>query len=142
MGQGHEGGEAGRHGDQSWLPEFRMILEIAGAMRSEFGVAIDAHPGGVGSEAGVVNRAFLTAVGVILGDVASPGDDPAAVLTWALRRTALLRLDELGVSEQQAEALLVMVPALDDRWLAYLALAPAKIVEDLLGPKERPRTAP
>jgi len=43
--------------------EFRLLLGIAGAFREEFGVGIDAHPGGEGNEAGVVNRAFRGAQG-------------------------------------------------------------------------------
>jgi hypothetical protein len=38
--------------------QLRLVLLISGALREEFGVAIDAHPGGVGNEAGDVNRAF------------------------------------------------------------------------------------
>lgn len=65
---------------------------------------------------------------MIMGAVASPGSDLAAVLTWALRRTALRRLVEQGA----AEGLLDLAPGLGDRWLAYLALAPATIIDDLL----------
>jgi hypothetical protein len=38
--------------------ESRSVLVIAEALREEFSVSIDAHPGGDGTEAGVVNRAF------------------------------------------------------------------------------------
>jgi hypothetical protein len=110
-----------------------MVQEIAGAMRAEFGVSIDAHPGGVGVEAGAVNRAFRAAVEVILGGTISPSDDPDSGVTWILRRTALRRLEELCVSGPQAEALLVMEPSLGDRWLAYLALASSSVVEDIVG---------
>jgi hypothetical protein len=133
MGRGHEGGDVERHGDESCLPEFSMVQEIAGAMRAEFGVAIDAHPGGVGVEAGAVNRAFRAAVEVILGGTISPIDDPDSVVTWILRRTALRRLEELGVSGPQAEALLVMEPTLGDRWLTYLALTSSSVIEDIVG---------
>ena len=33
--------------------ELRSVLQIAEALREEFGVSIDAHPGGDGTEAGV-----------------------------------------------------------------------------------------
>jgi hypothetical protein len=126
---------------------YSIVLAIAKALREEFGVQIDAHPGGVGSEAGTVNRAFRTAAGVILGSVVSTEDDLAAVLTWMLRRTAMRRLVELGVVGPRAEALLVMEPSLRDRWLAYLALAPATIINDLLthapgGDDRNPQTTP
>jgi hypothetical protein len=38
--------------------ELRSVLVIAEALREEYSVSIDAHPGGDGTEAGVVNRAF------------------------------------------------------------------------------------
>jgi hypothetical protein len=128
----HEGGDPGQFQDGAWDHEFRIVLALAKALREEFGVGIDAHPGGIGSEAGVVNRAFRAVARVILGAATSPGD-PAAVLTWALWQTALRRLHELGVSGRQAEALLGMEASLGDRWLAYLALAPTTVIDDLKG---------
>lgn len=112
--------------------EFQLICRIAEALRQEFGITIDAHPGGEGNEAGVVNRAFRAAARVILAGAVSPMDDLAAVQSWALRRAALLRLAEFGMDGGRAEGLLAMEPGLGDRWLAYLALAPASVVDDLL----------
>ncbi len=60
----------------------RTVLVIAEALRDEFGVAIDAHPGGEGNEAGSVNRAFLAAARVIVSEVMTERDDPATVLTY------------------------------------------------------------
>src|SRR4051812_22212831 len=85
-----------------------IILALARALRSEFGVGIDAHPGGVSNEAGAINRAFRIAAWVILKQAGSLEDDPATVLTSVLRQTAHRRLHELGVSGQPAEALLDM----------------------------------
>ena len=46
--------------------KLRSVLAIAEALRDEFGVSIDAHPGGDGIEAGAVNRAFRVMVRVIV----------------------------------------------------------------------------
>ena len=73
--------------------DFETIRVIAETMRAEFGDSIDAHPGGVGSEAGVVNRAFRMATYAILKGAGSPGAEPA-VRTWALRQVALGRLQD------------------------------------------------
>jgi hypothetical protein len=106
-------------------------LLIAGALRDEFGQAIDAHPGGVGVEAGSVNRAFRTAVRVIVGDGTADGADLATSLTNLLRQTALRWLAELGVRPEQAEVLVSSEPKLGDAWLAYMALAPMSVIDDL-----------
>ena len=58
---------------ESFDDKLRSVLLIAEALREEFGVSIDAHPGGEGNEAGVVNRAFRTAVRAIVGEVAPGG---------------------------------------------------------------------
>ena len=109
----------------------RSVLVIAEALREEFGVSIDAHPGGEGTEAGSVNRAFRAAAKVIVADVTTEGDDPATVLTHVLRQAALLRLSALGVRIEQAEVLVSSEPKLGDRWLAYLALAASSVLDDL-----------
>lgn len=64
--------------------------------------------------------------------VVSSGDDLSIVVTWGLRQAALRRLAEQGVSGRQADGLLDMEPGLDDRWMAYLALAPGTVIDDLL----------
>jgi hypothetical protein len=110
----------------------QIIQRIAEALRAEFGVGIDAHPGGEGNEAGVINQTLRAMARVILEGVVSPGDDPADVLTWVLRHAALRRLDESGMDGSRAEGLLELEPGLGDRWLAYLALAPASVLDDLL----------
>jgi len=108
----------------------RTVLAIAEALREEFGVSIDAHPGGEGTEAGSVNRALRVAARVIVAEVVSEGD-PATVLTHVLRQAALRWLTELGVRPEQAEVLVSSEPKLGDRWLAYLALAPGSVIDDL-----------
>ncbi len=110
----------------------QVIQRIVEAWRAEFGITIDAHPGGEDTEAGVVNRAFRAVARAILEGGVSPGDDPTAVLTWVLRQAALRRLGESGVDVRRSEGLLELEPGLGDRWLAYLALAPASVVDDLL----------
>lgn len=126
-----QGGDPPRFEGYEGTVEFRLVLGIAGALRAEFGVGIDAHPGGVGNEAGSVNRAFRAAARVILGAVVSPGSDLAAVLTWTLRQAALRRLAESIMEGSQVEGLLGSEPGLGDRWLAYLALASDSLVEGL-----------
>ncbi len=108
----------------------KTVLAIAQALREEFGVAIDAHPGGEGIEAGSVNRAFLVVARVIIAEVVSE-DDPATVLTHVLRQAAMRRLAELGVRSEQAEVLVSSEPKLGDWWLGYLALAPVSVIKDL-----------
>jgi hypothetical protein len=65
------------------------VLATAEPLRDEFGVGIDAHPGGEGTEAGSVNRAFQAAARTIVAEVATEGDDPATVVTHVLPQAAL-----------------------------------------------------
>ncbi len=109
----------------------RMVLVIAEALREEFGVSIDAHPGGDGTEAGSVNRAFLAAARVIVAEDVSKGADSVIILTHLLQQTALRWLTELGVRLEDAEVLVSSEPKLGDSWLAYLALAPMSVIDDL-----------
>ena len=111
--------------------KLRSVLMIAEALREEFGVSIDAHPGGDGIEAGVVNRAFRVMARVIVADHLAEGDDPAIIVTHLLRKAALRWLAELGVRSEQAEVLVSSEPNLGDSWLAYLALAPISVIDDL-----------
>lgn len=111
--------------------ELRLILGVAEVMREEFGVGIDAHPGGVGNEAGAINRAFRAAARVILEGMVPSGDDLQSVLAWALQRAASLRLAELGLGEDRIALLLASEPGLGDRWWAYLAMSPASCLADL-----------
>ena len=77
--------------------EVGLVLGIAEALRDEFGVAIDAHPGGEGNEAGVVNRAFRASARRILGTIVPIGEDLDAVVTCVCGMAALRRLAEVGV---------------------------------------------
>lgn len=112
--------------------EVGLILGIAEALRAEFGVGIDAHPGGPGNEAGVVNRAFRAAARRILKTIVPPNEDLDEVVTWVLRRAALKRLGEVGVVGERADRVLAQESALGDAWLAYLALMPGELGDDLL----------
>lgn len=129
----HEGNDRERFQHPPWLRALSTIRMIAETMRSEFGYAIDAHPGGVGTEAGAINRAFRMAAWVILKEAGSPEDDLAGVRVRVLRQVALGRLHELGLIGPRAEAMLDLEPGLGDAWLAYVALAPATVIDDLLG---------
>jgi hypothetical protein len=130
MGE-RRGDEPSRFDGHEQTRESRLILGIAEALREEFGVGIDAHPGGRGTEAGVVNRAFRAAARLILQTIVTPADDPPLVLTRTLRLAARRNLIELGVGDDQADGLLDSEPGLGDRWFAYLALAPRSVVNDL-----------
>ena len=109
----------------------RTVLLLAQTLRGEFGVGIDAHPGGAGAEAGAINRAFRAAVGVVLAGAVPPGD-MYEFTTRILEIAARRRLAELGVGADVAARLLGSEPDLGDRWLAYLALAPAPVVEEMV----------
>ena len=112
--------------------EVGLLLGIAEALREEFGICIDAHPGGPGNEAGVVNRAFRAAARRILETIVPRDEELGAVLTWVLRTAAIKRLVEVCEVGQRAEALIDMEPGLGDAWLTYLALAPASLLVNLL----------
>jgi hypothetical protein len=111
--------------------EARTIMAIAKALREEFGLSIDAHPGGLDSEAGVVNRAFRVVVRSLLARIGDP-EDVAIRADWVLRRLALARLMEHGVEGQRAEQWIDSEPELGDRWLTYVALAPQSVVVDVM----------
>ena len=66
------------------------MLALAEMLRAEFGIGIDAHSGGVGAEAGAVNRAFRTVAAVVLGDawLASVVLAPETVLEELIRGEA------------------------------------------------------
>lgn len=130
MGE-RRGNEPSRFDDYEQKREFRLILGIAEALRQEFGVGIDAHPGGRGTEAGVVNRAFRAAVSVILGEVI-PSAEISGAMTHVLRGATLRRLVELDVARDTAERVLDLETGMGDRWLAYLALAPASLIGEIV----------
>lgn len=132
MGVGHEAGAEGRIDDSGRTAALELVLAVAESLRGEFGVSIDAHPGGEGNEAGVVNRAFRAAIRAILGAIVSE-DDLAPVAAWALRQAALRRLAEVDVTGRQAEALIDSEPGLGVRWPAYLTLAPAAVIAEAGG---------
>jgi hypothetical protein len=117
---------------QSFDEKLRSVMVIAGALREEFSVGIDAHPGGEGTEPGDVNRAFRTVVRVIVGDFTADGADSAIILSNLLREVALRRLAELGVRPEQATVLISSEPKLGDAWIAYIALAPISVIDDLI----------
>jgi len=132
MASMHEGDDREGFQHPLWLRALSTIQMIAETMRSEFGDSIDAHPGGVGVEAGTINRALRMAAWVILKEAGSTDGDPG-VRTWVLRQVALGRLHELGVVGPRAEGLLDLEPGLGDAWLSYLSLAPEPVIDDMMG---------
>lgn len=112
--------------------EVGLVLGIAEALREEFGISIDAHPGGPGNEAGVVNRALRAAVSRILKTIVPASEDLEGVVTWALRYAALRRLGEAGIAEEQAKSLVNSEPGQGDAWLACVTLAPASVLDDVI----------
>jgi hypothetical protein len=112
-----------------------ILKAIAGAMRAEFGAAIDAHPGGIGTEAGVINRTLRISARVLLEVGVSNGHHQSDPLRRMLHLVAMERLDKLGVVGLPAEQLLDMEPSLGDALLAYLALVPPTVIDDLLSHK-------
>lgn len=110
--------------------EFEVMVRMAEVLRREFGVGIDAHPGGPGSEAGTINRAYRPVARVVLNGVVPPAER-SVVLTRALRRAAEWRLSELDVVGDDAQKLLDSEPKLGEAWLAYLALASEEVIDDL-----------
>ena len=113
--------------------EVWLILGVAEALRHEFGIGIDAHTGGIGNEAGVVNRSFRAVARRILKAIVPKSEDLDAVSTWVLRRAALRHLAVTGVVDQLAQSLIDSEPGLGDAWLAYLTLAPESVIDDFLG---------
>ena len=111
---------------------FRAIVAIAEALREEFGVGIDGHPGSPDAEAGQVNRAFRVAAGCILRPIVLSGDEIPSVLGRVLRRVAERRLEASGVRGAAVGILLDLEPALGDSWYAYLALAPVTVIGALV----------
>ncbi len=115
--------------------EFRIILGIAGAIRAEFGADVDAHPGGPGTEAGQVNRAYRAMARRIIRTIVPPREDLPGLVTWTLRQAARRRLIEARLPGPTIESLLDAEPRLGDAWPAYLALAPPSVIRDLLEPE-------
>jgi hypothetical protein len=80
MGVVNESSEAGGFDAYEPTAKFRAVLAVAESFRGEFGVSIDAHPGGLGNDAGVVvNRTFRVVTRAILGAVIPEGDLAAVV---------------------------------------------------------------
>ena len=69
---------------------------------------------------------------LIGAEVAPEEDDPATVLSHVLRQAALQCLMEHGVGTEQAEVVFSSESQLGDRWLAYMALAPDPVIDDLI----------
>ncbi len=115
--------------------EFSIVLGIAAALREEFGADVDAHPGGPGTEAGQVNRAYQVVARIALKAIDPPRAYLPGLVSWALRQAARRRFIEARLPGAVIEALLDAEPGLGDAWPAYLALAPPSVIRDLLEPE-------
>jgi hypothetical protein len=113
----------------------RLILALAEALRAEFGVGVDAHPGGEGVDAGVVNRAFRVAVRCTLGRPYGSKDGRTLDLASILRKAAARRLVEAGTPEGVAEMVARSESRLGEAWPAYLLIAPASVIREILVPR-------
>lgn len=111
----------------------RIVAEMAGAWRRTLGVHIDAHPGGIGTEAGQINRALRETARILCAMMGAPDDGTIGErVSNALRYSALVRMEDLGVNGVDAESLLDAEADLGDAWFAYLALAPESVIRYLL----------
>jgi hypothetical protein len=103
--------------------EFRLILEIADALRTELGTLMEEQPAFRDpDEAGQLNRAFRIVARCILQTAALPGEVLAERLTSTLSQAARQRLERGGLNGRQVEQLLTMEPPGRDDWLAFLIL--------------------
>jgi hypothetical protein len=113
----------------------RLILALSEALRQEFGVVVDAHPGGEGGEAGVVNRAFLATIRCTLGRPYRSQDGRTLDLASILRKAAARRLVQAGAPERVAEMVARSESRLGEAWPAYLLIAPASVIREILVPR-------
>jgi hypothetical protein len=109
-----------------------LVKRLAADWRAEFGADVDAHPGGPGSEAGQLNRAYRATARCLCREIAGP--ETSGLATEALALSAAKRLAATGLRGASAESLLNFEPQLGDAWAAYLALAPWTVIRDLLEP--------
>jgi hypothetical protein len=128
---GSEGGGEEMFDSHGMTAQVDLVIGIARVLREEFGVTIDAQPGGAGNQAGTINRAFLATTRKILGAIVPAGELPG-LTTWVLRQAAHTRLSEFGINNAKTGELLDSEPGLGDPWLVYLALCPDSVIEDLL----------
>src|SRR4051794_13171730 len=77
---------------------FGLVRGIAEALREEFGADIDAHPGGPGTEAGQVNRAYRVVARYLFQAIVPTPQDLSGLVSWALRQAARFRLIEARLS--------------------------------------------
>src|SRR5258707_1246402 len=115
--------------------EFRLIVEIAEALRTELGALMEEQPGFRDpDEAGELNRAYRIMVRCILQTMMPPGENLVERLTSMLSHAARERLERAGLNGRQAHQLLTMEPAGRDDWLAFLILTGWNQILRLLDP--------
>ena len=103
--------------------EFRLIQEIAEALRAEIGPEIEEQPGFLDpDEAGQVNRAFCIVARCVLQTKIPPGETVAERVTSVLFAAARERLELGGLTAQQTQQILEMEPAERVDWYAFLIL--------------------
>jgi hypothetical protein len=116
--------------------EFRLIQEIAAALRAEIGVEMEDQPGfGDPAEAGQVNRAFCIMARCILQTQIQPGEELAERVTSLLSLAARQRLELGGLTTAQTQQILEMVPVRRDDWYAFLILTGWNELLRLLDPE-------
>jgi hypothetical protein len=110
--------EEAEHGE-----EFRLILEIADALRTELGTLMEEQPAFRDpDDAGQLNRAFRIMARCILQTVMPLGEAPADRLTSVFLQATRERLEGSGLNDQQIQQLLNLEPPGRDDWLAFLIL--------------------
>ena len=107
------------------IPEFVLIERIAEAIRTELGDVIEVCPGhGSPEQAEPLNRAFRAIARCFLERVATSNDDLPRVVSDALRRLVMRRLEAGGPDERSIQTLLDFEPGTPDDWLTFLLLIP------------------
>jgi hypothetical protein len=103
--------------------EFRLIQDIAEALRVEIGAEMEEQPGfRDAAEAGQVNRAFCIMARCVLQTKIPLGVKLADRLTSLLSQAAQQRLELGGLTAAQIQQLLEMEPTGRDDWCAFLIL--------------------
>jgi hypothetical protein len=116
--------------------EFRLIQEIAEALRAEIGPEMEDQPGFRDSaEAGQVNRAFCIMAQCVLQTTLRPGETVAERVTSVLLAAAWQRLEFGGLTPAQTQHILQMEPAGRIDWHTFLILTGWNEILRLLEPE-------
>ena len=106
-------------------PEFVLTDRIAEAIRAELGSEIEVCPGYTSPErAEPLNRAFRAIARCVLEPVPTSPTDLPRLVSHALRRLVVRRLEAGGLGERPIQTLLDFEPGAPDDWLTFLLLVP------------------